>query len=160
VITTFTAGNKEKNIPPTPVFMLVDSSMFETIKSWFSDSLYQEKLKRGTIGFEFVVSYLEKLSWLSKKDMKKLTGMQKLTAESLNKTAKYTGMAQGPKHITGERDVAGNIWPKFDDLISAPNQNRSTNTKTNTNSSQVQSEWIQKDKKEKKTTGLKPGGIQ
>lgn len=95
------------------VYILTPDSVFNNIVRWFEDTNFLQVSQTALVGFEFVVAEVNSFSWLSKKKIKKLSGMQKVVAEAFNESKKYTLMAQNPRMTFGVRDQNGNIVPVF-----------------------------------------------
>lgn len=96
-----------------PLFVLGDSVQYMQAQGYFTDSFMQANTST-IVGYEYVVSYLGKFSWLSKRALKKLSGMQKITAAAFNESEKYTLMAQAPRTVYGRRLANGTIVLKSD----------------------------------------------
>lgn len=87
---------------------LLDSTHYVEIQNSFSNSLFKERSKTTIIGYEYVVQYIPKFSKLTRRDIRKLSGIARVTAKAFNDSDKFTVMAQSPEPVIGERDVSGN----------------------------------------------------
>lgn len=104
VVTVFAAKGQS-------FYALFDSAQYAQAQSYFSDEFMRVNAGR-IVGYEYVVSYIGKFSLLTKKELKKLSGMQKMTAIAFNEKEKFTLMAQAPRTVEGYRDANGNILLK------------------------------------------------
>lgn len=92
----------------TAYTVLFDSIQFVQAQNYFTDTFMKANSGR-IIGYEYVVEYIGRFSWIKKKDLKKLSGMQKITAAAFNEKEKFTLMAQAPRTVKGRRDKNGDI---------------------------------------------------
>ncbi len=91
----------------SPVFVLTGWSQYQAIQDWFDDSTNTQSGK--IVGSEYVVSYIGRFSYISRKRMRKLEGMQWVNAKAFNEKEKYTMMAEAPRLVTGKRNAKGDI---------------------------------------------------
>lgn len=91
-----------------PILSLPDSTQYAEAKGYFTKELIN-RYKDTIVGFEYLVSYVGKFSWIKRKKIKQLSGMQKMTAIAFNEKEKYTVLAQSPRKVFGKRNEYGNI---------------------------------------------------
>ncbi len=88
----------------TRVLALFNDEQFIQAQGYFTDSFMTANSSR-IVGYEYVVMYIGKFSWMTKGQLRKLSGMQKVTAKGFNSTEKYTLMAQAPRTVLGTREA-------------------------------------------------------
>lgn len=91
--------------PGRSVLILAKPSEYQKMKAQFVDSIQPNVPEGVLVGYEYGVMYLSKFSILSKKQIRKLSGSQKLNAQALNEKEKYTLLAESPTPIFGERVI-------------------------------------------------------
>ena len=100
----------------SPVFVMVSKNDYEAIQGYFSDPGFLEQSKKHITGYEFVVTYVQKFSLLTRRQMNALSPKKKMAAKAFNEIEKYALTAESPRKVKGIRDSDGNIIPDFSDF--------------------------------------------
>ncbi len=83
----------------SPILILAKQNEYDTIKHLFSEEMLPKMGGDVLVAYDFAVMYVPKFSYLTKKQIKKLSGSQKSNAQALNELDKYTLLAQSVKPV-------------------------------------------------------------
>ena len=111
---------------------LFDSTRYAESQHRFLSQPFIEESKTKIGGYEYVVQYIPKFSKLKRRDIRKLSGMARITAQAFNDSDKFTVMSLSPQLVVGERDSLGNKVLKF-----------FSTTETNKKKQEVKYSWQQ-----------------
>ena len=97
----------------TPIFVLAPIRTYKEIQQSFNEYAGASFI----VGFQYTVTYVKDFSWLSPKQIRRLSDDKRIVAKAFNEKAKYTIMARGPRDVVGTQLANGNIIPNFQKMV-------------------------------------------
>jgi hypothetical protein len=107
----------------TSYYTLPSSDQYTEIQKWFTNLPKNDTL---IVGAEYVISYLDKFSWIKPRKIKKIENpTTRITVAAFNNSSKYLILSVSPRLVYGVRDPStGNIMLK----MSTENKNLTAKT--------------------------------